>query len=339
MKKILLAVCLIFLSGCRNGYSKYECDFSGVFDTYTVIIGYAKTEKEFTMYANEIYNKLEYLSKLYDIYNDYEGINNLKTINDNAGIRPVRVEPEIIELLKVCKRAYYDTDGAVDISLGPVLSIWHDYRDAGLKNPESAELPPMDLLTEAYEYCNIDKIIIDEDAGTVYLEDAEMSIDVGAVAKGYAVDMAKEAAAAIGFKSGLISCGGNVCAIGAPLDGVREKWGVGIQNPQLDVYGNQNIIDTVFVNDLSVVSSGDYQRYYTVGGKAYNHIIDPRTMMPAEKYKAVTVVHNDSKTADILSTAIFILPYEDGHELLKKSGAEAMWIFHDESIKVTDGFK
>ena len=110
-------------------------------------------------------------NKLYDIYKDYDGINNIKTINDNAGIKPVEVQQEIIDLLLFSKEWYNRTNGKCNIALGSVLSIWHDYRNASINNPEKAEIPPPDMLKEAMRYTDINKVIVDEDNNTVYLED------------------------------------------------------------------------------------------------------------------------------------------------------------------------
>ncbi len=110
----------------------------------------------------------------------------------------------------------------------------------------------------------------------------------------------------------------NVCAVG------EDTWSVGVQDPQNA--GGLTILDTLHINSGSVVTSGSYQRFYTVNGKSYNHIIDPETLMPAERYAAVTVIADDAAVADMLSTALFILPKEQGEALLKKHAAEAIWI-------------
>jgi thiamine biosynthesis lipoprotein len=121
------------------------------------------------------------------------------------------------------------------------------------------------------------------------------------------------------------------------MDG-RERWAIGIQDPKLE-NGARGILDTVYANDISLVSSGDYQRFYTVSGVRYNHIIDPKTLMPATRFSHVTVLHQDSGVADALSTALFLLPVEAGRGLLEENGAQGMWIGHNGVIEATDGFK
>ena len=152
MKKklyLLILIIAIFISGCsgdRSGYIKYSYEFLGAFDTVVQFIGYAKTRDEFEKMAEIVEKRFLELHKLYDIYNDYEGINNVKTINDNAGIKPVEVSREIIDLILFSKEWYNKTNKKCNIAMGAVLSIWHDYREEGINDPENAKVPPLDIL-------------------------------------------------------------------------------------------------------------------------------------------------------------------------------------------------
>jgi thiamine biosynthesis lipoprotein len=149
----------------------------------------------------------------------------------------------------------------------------------------------MAKLEAAAKHTDINKIIIDEEASTVFLEDPEMSLDVGAVGKGYATEQVGEIAIKNGFTSGLISVGGNVRAIGNKRAS-NSPWNVGIQNP--DMKSEQSNLQVVNLADLSLVTSGDYERFYTVNGKNYHHIIDPETLFPSEYFTAVTIICKDS---------------------------------------------
>jgi len=202
-------------------------------------------------------------------------------------------------------------------------------------------LPPMDKLLDASKYIDIDKVIIDTDKNTVYLADEKMRLDVGAIAKGYATELVAKEIMEEGFTSGIISAGGNVRALNKPLDGVRERWGIGIQNPEASIISAEDkILETIFINNASVVTSGDYQRYYIVDGKPIHHLIDPKTLMPGEYYRAVTVVAEDSGVADFLSTAVFLMPYEESKNLVNRfDGVEAIWLMHDGTVEATDGMK
>lgn len=330
---------LVFnLTACVNAKEenkRYEAEFLMLFDTVTQIIGYAESEEAFSEQIDLIYDNLKQFHQLYDIYNDYEGINNLKTINDQAGIAPVKVDRRIIDLLLFAKEAYELTGGKVNAAFGSVLRIWHDHREAGIENPERATLPELDQLKAASGHTDINRVMIDEANSTVYLPDPEMRLDVGAIAKGYATEQVAVIAEKNGFASGLISVGGNIRAIGVRGDG--ELWKVGIQNPY-DSDGED--ITNVNLSDVSLVTSGVYERYYTVNGKRYHHIIDPVTLYPAAYFLSISILCPDSGLADALSTAVFNLPYEQGLALVESlPDTEALWVFPDKSVKSSSGFE
>jgi thiamine biosynthesis lipoprotein len=341
---ILIISLLLMLAGCRPnpyaGYVKYSDSFFDSFDTWTQVVAYTKSEEEFNQYFEQIHNRFQELHKLYDIYNTYEGINNIKTINDQAGKQPVKVDQEIIDLILFSKEWYQRTGGKMNIAMGSVLKIWHDYRTEGLDMPEKAALPPLEMLEAAAQHTDINQVIVDEKEMTVYLADPDMRLDVGGIAKGFATEIVAEEIMAAGLKSGIISAGGNIRVIGVPYDGVRAKWSIGIQNPDESIVSNEGVLETVFVSDTSVVSSGDYQRYYYVDGKAYHHIIDPQTLMPGEYYRAVSVIVEDSGLADYLSTALFLMPFEESLALADSiKGLEALWVMPDGTVKTTAGLK
>jgi len=341
MKKIKLMILTLLagltLSSCSREPQKYEGSFLFLFNTVTEVVAYADNKEEFNELAGFIHDELEVYHKLYDIYNSYDGINNLKTINDNAGIKPVKVDKKIIDLLKLSVKAYEISDGRVNVGMGSVLEIWHEYREQGIEDPQNAKLPPMDLLIEANKHTDLNNLIIDETNSTVYLKDSEMRLDVGAIAKGYATECVVQEAIEKGYTDFLLSVGGNVRAVGGKG---KEKlpWNVGIQNP--DKEAEQQSLYTLALKDLSLVSSGNYERYYTVDGKIYHHIIDPDTLMPAGYFTAVSVVCEDSGMADMLSTAIYCMPYEEGLALIESlDNTEALWVFPDKTMKYSSGFE
>lgn len=344
-KTIVIAILIVVLiTACRpepkSQYTSYKDSFFDTFNTMVVVIGYAETEEEFSSYMEMIHSRFQTLHKLYDKYNDYPNINNIKTINDNAGVKAIKVEREIIDLIMFAKEWNKKTMGRTNIAFGPVLQIWHNYRSDGLYDPESAEIPPMEMLAKASKNADIDKVIVDIESSTVFLADSSMSLDVGAIAKGYATEIVAQEVYREGMTSGVISSGGNVRTIGKPLDGVRDLWGIGIQNPRNSIVAENNELETVFIEDCSVVSSGDYQRYYYVGEQLLHHLIDPVTLMPATHFRAVTVVTQDSGVADYLSTELFLLPYQESRKLAESfEGVDVIWVMADGSVEVTDGMK
>ncbi|MBN1776677.1 MAG: FAD:protein FMN transferase [Clostridiales bacterium] len=341
MKKIwivcfaVLLITIIVVPRNSQESRRFKASFLDLFDTYTELTIYADNEAEATRIATAARDELRACHRLFDIYNTYEGSNNLKTVNDSAGIAPVEVDRRIIDLLLFGKEMYAATGGQVNIAMGSVLSLWHEKRTVGIADPENASLPDMDALEAAARHMDIDQLIIDETLMTVYLADSAMSLDVGAIAKGYATERTAQLMMADGVDSALLSVGGNVRAVGVRGDGT--PWQVGVQNPGAE--SGTGDIATVSLKDRSMVTSGSYQRYYTVDGVQYHHIIDPHTLMPARYARSVTILTQDSGVADTLSTALFTVSAEKGKAMLSGfSDAEALWVEPDGTILETDGF-
>ncbi len=321
---VLLVVLIIPLFSCEKKLEKYTEYSFDYFDTVTSIVGYAESREEFDRVAHDVLRELEEYHKLFTIYFRYDGIENICTINElKDGVhRTVNVDRKIIDMLLFAKEMYDLTDGRVNIAMGSVLSIWHDYRQAGEDDPFNAELPPMDKLSAAAEHTDINKMIIDEENCTVTLTDPEMRLDVGAIAKGYAVEMVARSLIEKGITGYILNIGGNVRTIGAKADG--EGWTAGIQNPDPE---SKDYLAYLTLKDNSLVTSGSYQRYYIVDGKEYHHIINRDTLMPADKYTSVSVICENSGLGDALSTALFCMSLEDGKKLVESlDNVEAMWL-------------
>jgi thiamine biosynthesis lipoprotein len=172
----------------------------------------------------------------------------------------------------------------------------------------------------------------DAEKGSVTLTDPEMKLDVGAVAKGYATECIARHLETQGITGYILNVGGNIRAVGAKADG--ESWAVGIENPNGGDY-----LEYLNIRGQSVVTSGSYQRYYYVDGKAYHHIIHPDTLMPADNFVSVSVICKDSGFGDAMSTALFCLSLEEGLKLVESvSGLEAMWLTHDGEKTVSSGW-
>ena len=340
---ILLTIAAAFLlQSCSkndNQVKRYTSHMVGAFDTTITIIGYNQTEKDFEKYVNMADERFEELHQLFDRYNTYEGINNIKTINEIGAIEPVPVKKEIIDLLKISIEWQKESPNTVNIALGSVLELWHDSRADSINNIDQAYLPDISDLKKAAEHTNVDDIIIDEQNNTVFLQDSDLKLDLGAVAKGYATELVKQELLTAGWNSFIISSGGNVSVANPPLDENRNSWNIGIQNPAAELpETDDEILYTLAVNNTSVVTSGDYQRYYIVDGKRYHHIIDPSTLFPADYFSSITVVTPDSGLADFYSTVFFILPYEQGREYADSlEDVEVIWVFNDLSVQMTDG--
>ncbi len=331
---LLLGAILLF-SACSFPASEkepkaYIATREGMFDTVSILTGYSTSKEDFDAFADLFFTKLFAYNRLYDIYTDYPGINNLKTVNDCAGISPVKVDSRILDLLEFGITIHHLTNGACNIGYGAVLSLWHKYRTAGIQSPETATLPSERELADAARHTAIENIVIDREASTVYLTDPLASLDVGAIAKGYATEMVCREMESLGYTSFAANIGGNLRVIGSKPGG--EPWGLAIRNPN-----GENI--PVERADTALVTSGIYERYYTVDGINYHHIIDPATAYPGDRFVSVTVIIPQSGLADALSTALFCMSADEGLAFLASNypEADALWILPSGEIRKTPG--
>lgn len=367
MKKILLALSLsglLILSGCKNqgakniknentnsnesavsveinkNGDKQEIEFYDTFDTVVHIAVYTDDDalaKESLTYAKERYEELH---KLFDNYRNYDGLVNVKTINDKAGQGPVTVDPTLFQLIKDSVDDYKNLSHNTNVALGPVTKLWNEYRDLYEEGKTKEEviklkgeaLPSDEELEKLRPLVNIDNIKLDEEQKTVSLERG-MALDLGATAKGFATELVARELEDRGVKSCVISAGGNVRIIGKPTDG-RDNFRIGIQNP--DMENAEQVLTTLNVANTSIVTSGDYQRYFELDGVRYCHIIDPDTLKPAHEIKSVTVVKEDSGLCDFLSTAAFNSTDDEIKELAKKTDAGIIWVDKDMNMKVSE---
>ena len=325
-----------------DGRQRYSTVFYDVFDTVTTVIAYCESEAEFNAQMEALHADLKTYNDLYDIYHDYAGVNNLKTINDNAGVAPVEVDAKILDMLEEALDAWRVTGGKTNVAMGSVLRLWHDHRDAAEDAPEHATLPDSDALAQAALPCDIEDVVLDREAGTVYLADPDLRLDVGSCGKGYACEQAALAAEARGLDCALISLGGNLRAIGEKPGG--SAWSTAVEDPwnASALYtASGSYVDVVRLTDgMALVTSGDYQRYYEVDGVRYHHLIDPDTLYPAAYFSSVTVLCRDSGLADCLSTGLFCMSLEEGQALVAGlDGVEALWCLADgETIVASEGW-
>ena len=319
----------------EDSRKKFNVAYYDYFDTVSTVVGYEETKEAFEERAEFVRSELERYNKLYDIYHSYSGVNNVYTLNREAAKGPVAVDDDVIALLKFGKEVYEKTGGMTNIAMGGVLSIWHEYQDEGNDDPFSAALPPMEDLLAASEHCNIDDVVIDEEAKTIFFADPLLQLDVGAVAKGYATERIARDLMEQGTKNYALNIGGNVRTLGPKTDG--SGWVAGIQNP--DLSSEKTYIRRVLLDGKTLVTSGTYQRYYYVDGVRYHHIIHPETLMPENSYTSVSILNEDSGWADALSTACFNLSLEDGMALIASfPDTEAMWVEADGTQHFSERF-
>lgn len=283
------------------------------------------TENEFETYSKIVKETFTLYNKYFDLYNEYEGINNVYTINKEAYIHPLEIDEPLENCIKLAMEVN-EENRKFDITQGKLLNVWHTYREQGMElNNEDQDgiLPTKDLLDESY---NPDVNGITIQNHKISLNSSSVQLDLGGIAKGYTAQKVKEQLQELGCDNGYINAGGNVVLLGEKVDG--SNWNIGVESPN----GNVALLSIETKEPTSMVTSGDYQRYFTVDGVMYGHIIDPDTHYPATNYRSVTILNEDSGLSDAYSTLLFILDFESGQEFAQKHNLDVVWIMDVDKI-------
>ncbi len=219
-----------------------------------------------------------------------------------------RVSEETIYIIKKAKNFYKETEGAFDITVGPLLELW-GFKDKKYKLPEQGDIK------NTLGLIGSDKIILDEGGQYVQLQDNRMQLDLGGLAKGYALDCAVKKLKQAGIGDALLNAGGDIYCLGNKFS---QPWRVAIRDPR-----TERFIKDLELKDKAVATSGDYEQYFFVKDERYSHILNPKTGFPSESgVISVTVVAGDCLSADALATSIFILGKSKGEKLVKKFNAK-----------------
>ena len=345
---LLVVIALLFslLASCKPKVRmKFSFDYFDSFDTLVKATGYFFTQEEADKFDKKLAERLKYYDNLFDCHKEHEGVNNVYTINKMAGKEKVKVDAALLDLISQSKTLGLKYDSRVNIAFGAVIELWEKSMTEALENDElKAATPDIEVLKERAKYASLNNIIIDKEESTIYITDERTKINLGSVAKGYAVELICNELKEDGFDSVVLSAGGNVKTIGHPNGETKRKWTVGVENPYSASEmkeGDSEIYDILYTMDKAIVTSGDYQRYfYGLDNVKYNHIIDTRTLSSSRNFTAVTVITKDSGIADFLSTLLFTLTYEEGAEVIKDfPDTEALWINFDNTEFYTDGLK
>ena len=304
------------------------------FDTVSYVYDYAGDSAErFDKRSAEVSHILSEYHQLFDIYHEYSGRNNLCTLNKAAGGEALELDARLVDFLLYAREMYTLTNGEMNVMLGAVLRLWHDCREAASDDPASARIPTEEELEEAAKHTGIELLEIDAERNTVRITDPAASIDVGALGKGYAAERAAEYLESVGAFGYVLNIGGNIRCIGTRPDG--SGWVTAVRDP-LD---EESYACSIRISDTACVTSGVYERFFTVKGERYHHIIDKDTLYPAAYFSSLTVVTHDSALADALSTALFCMSAEEGEALAQTlGGVELLWIFPDGTTRSTPGF-
>ena len=227
-------------------------------------------------------------------------------INNDNEKRIVKVTPELFQLIKRAKEYFILTQGAFDITVGPLTEVW------GF-GPDKKTPPETQTIRDILNYVGLDKIELNEKNQTLIFKDPRVRIDFGGLAKGYAVDEAVKIFNRHNIPKALINIGGDLYCIGTNTD--NKDYSIGIKDPE-----NKNeILARLNIRNKAIATSGDYENFYIYNNKKYAHIIDPRSgYAVSDNLASVTIIANDCATADALATAVFVLGEKEGLELIEK---------------------
>lgn len=302
----------------------------------------AMTEKEEyifgTIVSLKLYEPVD-ASVFQKIFDDLRDVDNRMTVkgisseliavNKAAGVSPVVVSEDTFHVIEVAKKYAEDSQGAFDITVFPVVSLW------GI-GTDKERIPSPEEIKAGLEKVGYQDLVLDSVKHTVFLKRAGMGLDLGGIAKGYAADRTAEKLRAMGIERGIVNLGGNIFAMGSKEDGT--PWKIGIQNPMSSRGEYLGIADAV---DQTIVTSGIYERYFEKDGKRYHHILDTKTGYPVDNELAgVSILTTSSIDADALSTTCFVLGPQKALEFVKNMpGVEVLFVTKDKKIIMTEGFK
>ena len=328
MRKLIIisGVALMFalLAGCSNTPSEPRTETELVLGTtVTMRIYEGATDAAFERAFDRVEEIEERMSTNTTDYSSTE----LIEVNKHAGERPVEVSEDTFYVVKQALRYSEMTSGAFDVTIGPLVDLW------GI-GTEYAAVPSEEEIENILPKVDYTKVRIDEDAQTIFLPEEGMGLDVGGIAKGYAAEEVARIFREEGIEHALLDFGGNILAMGVKPDG--SKWKIGIQNPQED---RGEFLGIVEDEAMTVVTSGDYERFFEKDGVRYHHIIDSGTGRPARTgLSSVTIITEDSTSADALSTAAYAMGIERGVELIESlDGVEAAFVTKESGVYMTSG--
>ncbi|HXX56794.1 MAG TPA: FAD:protein FMN transferase [Thermodesulfovibrionales bacterium] len=323
---LIAVLCLLMtlLISCSRGRERVFRKSKILMDTIVTISVAAESEDKAEKAIESGFAEIDRLDRMLSFFSESS---ELSRINRNAGVAPVSVSPETLEVMQRALYTSAKTGGAFDVTIGPESSQWDFYKK---KKPDD------DVIRERLSLVDYRQIQINGIKSTIFLPKKGMLADLGGIAKGYAADRAVEEMKRRGIRAGLVAVAGDIRAFGRKPGG--SGWKVGIRNPRAKGKDDE-IMATMELDDMAISTSGDYERYFIVDGERYHHILDPKTGYPARGCRSVTVVARDGVNTDSFSTGVFVLGPEKGLGVLKEMGFDGVIVDSDGGIETTPGLR
>jgi thiamine biosynthesis lipoprotein len=321
---ILTAVFIIYLLLNAVKNKKNACIESPnriVMNTIAKVIAIAPDKKTAQLCIDSAFKEIYRLEKL---MNRYDPNSQLSKVNQLAAKGPVKIDKDLFDILQQSVEYGKKTDGAFDVTVGLLVDLWK-------KCAEANSMPTDEQLAEVKETVGYDKLLLDANDFSVRFTIQGVSLDLGAIAKGFAADKAVEEMKKTGAVGGLIDIGGQIGCFGTTEK--RGKWIVGVQNPakadnnQIIAKSALGCLTALALSNMAVATSGDYERFYKIGARRFSHIFNPATQKSADELASVTIIASNGVEADVLATAVSVLGAEKGLELIEKTeSTEALFI-------------
>ena len=316
---------LVFSCAEQEPSPQREVEF--VLGTASAVTIYGDADPEL---FQEVFGRLREIEQKMSVSTDDYDDTELLEVNRQAGVRPVQVSEDTFEVVSAALDYSRLTEGAFEVTIGPVVSLW------GI-GTSTERIPLPGEIERALELVGFDEVVLDPETRSIYLPREGMKLDVGGIAKGYAADEAARILEEAGVEHAILDFGGNIMLIGGRPGG--GDWRIGVQNP---VSNRGSFIGILGVQDRTIVTSGNYERYFiTANGTRYHHIIDHEDGYPTRNgLTSVSILADESMAADALSTAVYVMGLERGMELVNSlEGVDAAFVTEDMVVHMTGGFR
>lgn len=297
---VILTLAILILNSCSSVNSNSSIKSSRILMGTLVEITVLGRSDKLQDVTNCAFNEINRIENLASFHKNTQ----LTEINENAGISPVKVSPELVSLIQRALEVSRLTNGAFDPTIGAVARLWN------FSEVEAPRLPGKDEINEALRKVGWEKVVVLPDKNEVFLPEKGMALDLGGIAKCYALNQAEQIIKSKGIKSALINAGGDIAAFGGKERGT--PWKIGIQDPR----DNSGISAVLEIESGLVFTSGDYERFFEKDGKRYHHILDPKTGYPANESESVTILAPDETHYEGFPAAIFVMGPQKGMEFV-----------------------
>lgn len=301
----------------ENELIRYEDSRVSMACTYTIVV-YGKELAQLRQIVNDALDEVDRIDRL---MSHYKKESQLSRVNQQAAYLPVEIDSELFDFLAECLRYSRQSDGAFDITVGPLMKAWGFFRGEG-------RMPKKSELAAALSNVGYRKVILDKQEMTVRFEKAGVELDLGGIAKGYAVDRVVKLLRDRGIERALVSAGGStIYGLGSPPD--SSGWEIQLQDP----VDQRKFVGTINLNNRALSVSGSYEKFFEMNGVRYSHIMDPRTGMPVQGVLSVLVITQTGTAGDALDNVFYVLGVENSGKLLESLADTEVRFFVPDSGK------